>query len=291
MYKKARNFKVKMIDFPKFIISDPQKAKLLKNNRRFKDLHRGERCFILGNGPSLNSVDFTLLENETIFTANQINRHPKFAQLKPKYHFWADPNFFKIDENKPEDMELLNVMKSINTNGNVPECFFPIKQYEFTKKYQLDSELKVNYYYTGLNIYDNYKEQVDYTKPVPGFSSVIMWCITMAIYMGFKEIYLLGCDHTSFVAVIQAVMESSVDEYAYTVTESERKRMNNLLKDNSMRIRARDYAYTFEQFEQLVQYCKSKNIILANCTERTAIDSIPRRDLKQVVANEERVAY
>lgn len=38
----------------------------------FKDKFKGKRCFILGNGPSLNLVDLSLLENEYTFGLNRI---------------------------------------------------------------------------------------------------------------------------------------------------------------------------------------------------------------------------
>ena len=37
-----------------------------------RDCHRGERCIVLGNGPSLNCVDFAALRGETIFGLNRI---------------------------------------------------------------------------------------------------------------------------------------------------------------------------------------------------------------------------
>ena len=37
-----------------------------------KDTHRGQRCFIIGNGPSLKNTDLALLENEVTFGLNRI---------------------------------------------------------------------------------------------------------------------------------------------------------------------------------------------------------------------------
>jgi hypothetical protein len=37
-----------------------------------KDKHAGERCFIIGNGPSLRHTDLSLLENEVTFGLNRI---------------------------------------------------------------------------------------------------------------------------------------------------------------------------------------------------------------------------
>ena len=38
----------------------------------FKEKHLGERCFIIGNGPSLRKTDLSLLKNEVTFGLNRI---------------------------------------------------------------------------------------------------------------------------------------------------------------------------------------------------------------------------
>lgn len=37
-----------------------------------KDSHRGERCFIVGNGPSLKNTDLSLLKNEFAIGMNRV---------------------------------------------------------------------------------------------------------------------------------------------------------------------------------------------------------------------------
>ena len=38
----------------------------------FKDIHKGKRAFIIGNGPSLKQTDLTKLKNEFTFGLNRI---------------------------------------------------------------------------------------------------------------------------------------------------------------------------------------------------------------------------
>ena len=42
----------------------PWRRKSIKYLNRFKDKHKGERCFIIGNGPSLKKTDVSKLTNE-----------------------------------------------------------------------------------------------------------------------------------------------------------------------------------------------------------------------------------
>jgi hypothetical protein len=50
----------------------PWRLESIKRLRTYKDIHRGKRCFIIGNGPSLNQLDLTLLKNEYTFGMNRI---------------------------------------------------------------------------------------------------------------------------------------------------------------------------------------------------------------------------
>src|SRR5210317_1185187 len=50
----------------------PWRRDSIKKLAYFKDIHKGERCFIIGNGPSLNKTDVSKLKNEYTFGMNRI---------------------------------------------------------------------------------------------------------------------------------------------------------------------------------------------------------------------------
>ena len=83
---------------------------------------------------------------------------------------------------------------NVNLKNEKPECFFPINQMGFVKKYGLDKELQVNYLSMQHIMVDSHFP-TDLSKPIPRSQTVVHTCIIAAIYMGFKEIYLLGCDN------------------------------------------------------------------------------------------------
>lgn len=268
-------------------LSDSQLKYELSKNKRFKNIHDGKRCFILGNGPSLKTENLKLLENEYVFSVNQIARHPDFEYIKPNYHFWADPLFFDINKDKPEDLELLDTMKNVKTYSNSPICFFPIQQKGFVNDFELTKDLDVYYYYsnTSFELYKN--KGIDYTMQVPGFGTVVQWCITMAIYMGFSEIYLLGCDNTGLVTTIKSALKTNDDsDYGYKVTENEKKRMESLLEKQSLEVYVESYLSTLKDYRNLHNYCQKRNIKLVNCSSTTVIDSIPRDSLTNVLKKE-----
>ena len=230
------------------------------------------------------NTSFARIPDEYVFTVNQIMRHPDFSKLKTNYHFWADPMFFKIDESKAEDLELLEVMKSINTGSNKPECFFPIEQNQFITTQGINDIIKVNYFYSTHIFHDSFNKDINYTRNTPGFGTVVQWAITMAIYMGFKEIYLLGCDNTGIIVTINSVLQKNSDfDYAYKITENEKKRMTSLLKEHSLEDYCYSYANTLSGYRRLYKYCKKRDIKLFNSSSLSVIDSIPKVDFKRVI--------
>ena len=51
------------------------KKRIIRGNprvKRFKDVHKGERCFIIGTGPSLNVTNFDFIKDEIIFGVNTL---------------------------------------------------------------------------------------------------------------------------------------------------------------------------------------------------------------------------
>ncbi len=284
VYRQLWNIERNTLGWLSFSIRHPEEKKELNKNKRFYNIHQGHRCFILGNGPSLKDIDLSLLANEYTFTVNQISRNPHFKELKTNYHFYTDADFFEIDENNPEDMEFLDAIKKLNTEDNQPTVFFNISGMSFAKKYGLDKHLDLHYIYGRLNFLENFK-RIDYSKFVPGFSTVVQFCITMAIYMGFSEIYLLGCDNTGIITVIQTMLDNQVDNYAYEVSANEQKRMKKVASKHNLYDYACGYSYILKDYILLYSYCQKRGIKLLNCTEQSAIDAIPKVRLSDVLKN------
>ena len=59
---------------------------LLKRNTKFKDIHKGQRCFILGSGPSIVKQDLKKLQGEIVITQNNFHVHEDISIINPRYH-------------------------------------------------------------------------------------------------------------------------------------------------------------------------------------------------------------
>lgn len=284
LYWKLKNFIMLKIVFSYFYLFHHRLLSEILKNKDLKDKYYGERCFILGNGPSLKAQDLSLLEKEYVFTVNQFMRHPDSKKVKTNFHIWADSNFFHIDEHKPEDLELLHTMTAVVTEDNDPLCFFPIEQKAFVKKFKLDKRLRIRYFGMKLKLHEKYRSDINFTRFIPGTGTVVLIGIFLAMYMGFTEIYLLGCDTTSIVTTIKSAMQSNDDsDYAYALTENEKKRMQNLLNRNRLEDYVLAYYYSLKEFRITKELCDRKGIKLINCSQTTVIDSLPRMRYENVV--------
>ena len=160
-------------------------SNLLKNNVKFKNIHKGERCFIIANGPSIKTQDLKLLKDEICLSVNNGFVHPDYEIYNPLYHCLPQIED-QYSENKIKwliemDKGILNA-HLFTSVGN--------------KKDIEDNDLfknRANYIYFKGDI--NSLKEIDLTKNVPPIRTVPHICILVAIYMGFEQIYLLGCDH------------------------------------------------------------------------------------------------
>ena len=257
-------------------------AQALRSNTQYKNIHKGERCFILGNGPSLKLEQLDLLEDEYVFTVNQFARSEQVRSVRPNYHFWADPIFFK-DEGSDASKEIVKTMIDVGQYNSDFVSFFPINEMDFVQRNGIDKKIHTGYFYSPLSLESGMINNIDYSKFTPGFGTVVQWCITMAIYMGFKEIYLLGCDHTGLMVQFKtALRKMDETEYAYKYSDVEKKRMEDMVDKQGMEVLTFAYYNSTVEYRLLYEFCKKKNINLVNCSSVTVIDSIPRMRLTDV---------
>jgi hypothetical protein len=151
------------------------------------------RCFVVGNGPSLRDTDLDLLKREVTFATNRINLHYEYTDWRPTYYIRAE-GFELMSQPSPElwvnDLVTHMEDRSVEVHANL----------YFSKHMQrlgLDS--------TGiipLNTCAHYETHFHY-KDCPhmwhlpvlcSYGSSVNVAIQMAVQKGFREIYLVGCD-------------------------------------------------------------------------------------------------
>lgn len=230
---------------------------IVKENRQFYNIHQGEKCFILGTGPSLKKVDPKLLKDEFVFGVNFLYKSDFLEQINPSYYCLYDQIFHTthIEEAK----WLINLF---------PETIFFMR----TKAYKNISE-KIksnnNIYFQHCNLYqfDDFIE-VDMEKSITAPFNVLLGCIQTAIYMGFSEIYLLGSDFNSFA--------TPTILHFYDMK-------NATVRNRSLGDELKEYSAVSYHHYALQKYANAKGIKIINLTEESLLDAYPKEKLEDVL--------
>lgn len=169
-------FKVWLCKFNKFYRSSSKKI------ANYKNLNESRRCFIIGNGPSLRAGDLDKLKNEYTFGTNMIYKIFSETKWRPTYYVAQDY------------VALEHLYKDSLNNLRSSKIFLPTDVRNININYSKD----INYFY--LNRRNPFprcpKFSSDVSKVIYEGGSVTYSAIQLAAYMGFKEIYLLGMDHS-----------------------------------------------------------------------------------------------
>lgn len=161
----------------------------LRANRRFRNLHRGSRCFILGSGRSILEQDLTRLRGEIVMTQNSFHMHADIATIAPRYHcivpMFQPPEyatdwlqwFREMQERLPDDTQIfagLNSRPLFEKNGLF--------------------QGRAHYIRAGVEPLFVKRAPFDLTRRIMTIPTALTQCLTVALYLGFERIYLLGFD-------------------------------------------------------------------------------------------------
>jgi hypothetical protein len=197
-----------------------------------------------------------------------------------------DPLFFKLNPNNPIENDTLVRMKNLSTHNNLT-CIFPYSSKEFINKNKIGSKRNV-FINSRYRMHNGYAREIRMDKELPIVQNVIHAALYCAIYMGFTEIYLIGCDMTGMLtSFIQDELEEKISlEHVYQYTNEEKERMLKVRKENNNEVMLNAYGLTFSIFRNIYEYCLKRDILLFNATIGGALDNIPRISFDSLVKKE-----
>ena len=162
---------------------------ILKKNFELKDKYKNERLFILGSGSSILLYDLKFLRNEYVMTQNSFHMHKDILEIDPNFHCVVP--FYQTDKEYAIWLEYIADMKVV-----MPNVLFiwGLNTKTLIDQYHKDINDKSYYIRTKYNLLTLNKAKVNISKTIMNIPTVLTQCLSVAIYMGFKEIYLLGFD-------------------------------------------------------------------------------------------------
>lgn len=177
----------------------PEEIALLKKNKELKDRHAGSRCFILGAGSSLKEQDISKLEGEFVISVSNTFVHPDFSRIKPRYHV-LPPLLHSHGELHTED-KFVVWLRAMEAATSDAEMFLHIGDRGMIERNGLFKDRVIHWVeYTGA--WDEKFDAPIDLMHVPPIWSVSELALTVAVYLGFDKIYLVGIDHDWFNGVL-----------------------------------------------------------------------------------------
>lgn len=162
------------------------------NLHDFKNKHQGQRCFILGNGPSLNKVDLSKLKNEITFGVNSIFLNFKRMGFQVTYYAVEDSHVIR---ERSVQIGLLD--KPVKFIPQLAVDKIPFSMNNVYMNVIMDYSL-----YEGFPFFST-----DCVRRLWPGGTVTYLNMQLAYYMGFEEVYLVGFDH-NYVIPASAVVKA-----------------------------------------------------------------------------------
>ncbi len=229
----------------------------MHNIRKFKNSHLGERCFITCTGPSLTISDLEMLSCETTFGVNSITEAYGLTKWRPTFYVLVDIFAFKkyisdisvVSEKLCTDTAFLHYRARPKMLwGN--EIFCPISYENHQESWMNKKKIKIS---SDISVctYDCF--------------TVTNMAIQIAMYMGFKEIYLIGADCNYTTSKIHFV---EMPDYQKKISEGWLPNATNLSIDGYTKIK---------------KYAEKHGFKIYNATRGGMLEVFPRVNLDEIV--------
>ncbi|MBQ7214877.1 MAG: DUF115 domain-containing protein [Synergistaceae bacterium] len=218
-----------------------------------KGKYEGKRCFVAGAGPSLTFEDLNAIKDEYSFGVNALILSLDKTEWRPTFYGVSDKYVYERLNTQIESHPELNVFVAdeIDTVFSLPDWIkvFPTNLFDYNICRMKNKFCKVVF------------SDDLYAAVYPAYS-VVFAMMQFAVYMGFKEIYLLGCDCN------YAQKQQHFIEFDHR---------NNIPLGDGERL-----IYTHGKFKE---FADSHGVKVINCTRGGMLEVYPRMQLEEVLAS------
>ena len=255
------------------MVSDLQLAQIesiVPGNRRrlagLQNTHVGETCFVIGNGPSLRPADLDMLKQKQIFCLASKGIYTIFNQTDWRPDLWgvSDLDYLEL---KQDDIQRLDGFPKL------------VCAQAYLKKGILIKDA-IYYPFIQAERMPAFFNQ-DIMKGIHFYGTITGKLINIAVYMGFREIYLLGCDHTCPIKTDEngkKILDTGKsfhfsDDYYVSEEEEQKAYQNNLDLERSMQ-------YVTDAYRDIKYACETLGIKIYNATRGGELEVFPRTDME-----------
>ena len=167
---------------------------LLTKIHRYKDAHKGESCYLIGDGITTKWFDFGAFSDKTAIPCAFMPFHNDFDKLSVQYLSIAEPWWFYPWERDPATTgKYSGNPRQFAYRGIIDK--YPSKVFFINlSNYPVINNKNIIYLFRGFH--DKRLPENFITNRINGFYGSLRSSISLAIYMGFDHVYLVGYDYT-----------------------------------------------------------------------------------------------
>jgi hypothetical protein len=261
---------------------------VVKRNRELALRHNGiSRCFVLGNGPSIREQDLLPLQHEVTFVCNFFNLHPQSAAIAPTYWCFDDANAFRpMTHGESLEIDREAWFADICQKSPSTEFILPITARPLVEASGWLSGRRIWYVSQMASATALGYANSDLTRPLAhGQGTLTALAIPAAIFMGFREIYLLGVDANWWVNNL--AREDMDGQHAHFYDRNPFVPREPTLRDFGLERELRDLSLHFQSYRLLREHAASRGVKILNATRGGILDVFDRVDFERVLCPEQ----
>lgn len=270
---------MKTLDTLGLTVKSLAKMALLSRRVNWRGLHsQGSTLIVMGNGPSLSrSLNdcAAAFADHPLLAVNFAANTEEFFALKPRYYLMADPVFFGHGVNENVDCLWHNLARV-----DWPMTLFVPRGTKVHPDFQGD----VRYFnFVGIEGARWLRHfAYDHKLGMPRPRNVLIPSIMVGLWMGYKNIYLVGADHswTKTLDVNERNEVVSVQPHFYRDNDAEHRRVASVYKNIRLHELLLSFHIAFKAYFDVEEYARRIGAHLYNATPGSFIDAFERRSLE-----------
>lgn len=236
----------------------------------------GDSIIVMGNGPSLAQ---SLAEHpeefktKPLLAVNFAANTKEFFELRPRYYLLADPVFFSRGTENVE--QLFHNFQAVEwpiilfvPRGKcVPRTkWIEVREFNFVG---IEGAKWLRHF------------AYDHKLGMPRPRNVLIPSIMAALWMGYKNVYITGADHswTKTLDVNDDNEVVSIQPHFYEDNEAEHKRVASVYKNIRLHELLLSFHIAFKAYFDVEEYARYIGANVFNATPGSFIDAFPRKSL------------
>lgn len=239
-----------------------------ERNRKYwlslKNKYKGQRGFVIGNGPSLKMKDLDKLKDEVTIASNKIYLAFESTTWRPTFYTIADPLVW----GKLEPI-VFKYFKKVHLSGYLPfkkKIFSGIKYWK-TRGGIGNKEIEKDINLFSANILDGL-----YTGATVTFEN-----LQLAVWLGLNPIYIIGCDHN-----YKGEKENAQNQEVYAHKEEQNNHFVKNYRTKGEIVNPAPLHIMNAAYKEAQKFTLKSNIKIYNSTRGGNLDIFERYDFDKV---------